>query len=56
MRRGPNYPMYVDRDEKGAVTLQLPLELEMNWEECDVVMWTDNGDGTYTLRPYGFLQ
>lgn len=56
MRQGPHYGQWVDRDDKGNALLRLPLELEHEWENFDTVLWTDNGDGTYTLRPERFKQ
>jgi hypothetical protein len=41
----------VEQDENGDLILPLPEELlkEVGWKTDDVLTWTDNEDGTYTL-------
>lgn len=51
MRQGNVFQQWVDRAEDGTAFLRLPLEVEQDWEGKTVVEWTDNGDGSYTLRP-----
>lgn len=51
MRQGPNYSQWVDRGPDERVYLRLPLEIEHDWEGFTFVVWTDNGDETYTLTP-----
>ena len=51
MRQGPEYSQWVDRDHHECVRLKLPIELEDEWSEFTTVLWIDNGDGTYTLKP-----
>jgi len=41
----------LEQDENGDLILPLPEELlkEVGWKTDDVLTWTDNEDGTYTL-------
>ncbi len=41
----------LEQDENGDLLLPLPQELlnEVGWKTDDVLTWTDNEDGTYTL-------
>ena len=39
-------------DPSGEMYFKIPDEMwdELDWEIGDTIMWTDNGDGSYTLR------
>lgn len=45
------YVTEVEEDENGEQILNFPPEMmaDLGWEPGDVLVWTDNGDGTYTL-------
>jgi hypothetical protein len=51
MRQGPDYNQWVDRTKDNSPYLCLPLELVEDWSDMKTVLWLDNGDGTYTLKP-----
>ncbi len=51
MRQGNEFHQWVSRDRKEGAFLWLPLELEDEWKDFNVVCWIDNKDGTYTLVP-----
>ena len=38
-------------EEDGELVLPIPTEFlkELNWKEGDILSWTDNEDGTFTL-------
>lgn len=42
----------IEDAETGELILQFPYEVcqEMGLEEGTVIRWTDNGDGSYTIR------
>lgn len=52
MRRGPRYDMRVKETSDGNLAPLVPLELVHQFEDTPFVEWTDNGNGTYTLRPF----
>lgn len=37
-------------DEEGKVTLPADVLLSLGWKMGDVLSWTDNNDGSYTLK------
>lgn len=45
------YTTEVEEDENGEQILNFPPEMltDLGWEPGDVLVWSDNGDGTYTL-------
>lgn len=44
-------PVIADPDDPDGLLLDLGLELceVLGWQVGDVLTWTDNGDGTWTL-------
>lgn len=46
------YTLPVEKDEDGELMLTFPDELmeAMNWKPGDVLEWTNNGDGTWSLE------
>ncbi|MEH0742583.1 hypothetical protein H4F05_13800 [Vibrio cholerae] len=48
----------IQRNEDGEYYFLIPNELQgdLSWEEGDTVEWTDNGDGTWTLRKLSQLE
>lgn len=48
----------IQRNEDGEYYFLIPNELQgdLSWEEGDAVEWTDNGDGTWTLRKLSQLE
>lgn len=56
MRHGPNYTMRFDYDDiSGNPIIYVPLELEDDFAGSSAVRWTDNGDGTFTLKVFDLL-
>ena len=47
-----DYIANIDYDEWGNTVLKLPLKMieQLGWEENDSVSWTDNGDGSFTVK------
>ena len=45
------YTVQLLEDEDGELILPFPDELlkELDWKPGDQLMWTDNGDGTYSI-------
>lgn len=37
-------------DEEGKITLSADVLLSLGWKIGDVLSWTDNNDGSYTLK------
>ena len=46
------YTVAVQEDENGDLILPFPdaLLAQMGWKEGDILEWTDNKDGTYSLH------
>jgi hypothetical protein len=46
------YTTKIEQDPSGELYFQIPDELwlEVGWDIGDTITWTDNGDGSYTLR------
>jgi hypothetical protein len=46
------YTTKIEQDPSGELYFQIPddLWLEVGWDIGDVIEWTDNGDGSWTLR------
>ena len=44
----------IEYDSDGEVILTFTEEIleELNWQVGDVLNWTDNGDGSWTLTKY----
>lgn len=51
MRQGPDYGMWIKHPPEDQPYCPVPLELFEEFAHLDHVVWTDNGDGSYTLRP-----
>ena len=47
-----DYIANIDYDEWGNTILKLPLKMieQLGWEENDSVSWSDNGDGSFTVK------
>jgi hypothetical protein len=47
-----DYIAKIDYDEWGNTVLVFPLKMieQLGWEENDSVSWTDNGDGSFTVK------
>ena len=47
-----DYITKIDYDEWGNTVLILPLKMieQLGWNENDSVSWTDNGDGSFTVK------
>lgn len=47
-----DYVTKIDYDEWGNTVLILPLKMieQLGWNENDSVSWTDNGDGSFTVK------
>ncbi len=45
------FTVEIEKDENGEDVLNFPPECiaELGWEPGDTIVWTDNGDGSYTL-------
>ena len=54
MRQGPTYAQRFEYEpgEFGRPIITVPLEVVEDFENCECVRWTDNGDGTFTLKVY----
>ena len=46
------YTVQLETDESGDLILPFPPKLleELGWEAGDQLLWSDNGDGTYTIK------
>ena len=46
------YTVAVQEDENGDLILPFPdgLLAKMGWEEGDILLWKDNGDGSYSIE------
>lgn len=46
------YTSVITEDENGELLLEFPPESleELGWVTGDTLIWTDNGDNTWTLR------
>jgi bifunctional DNA-binding transcriptional regulator/antitoxin component of YhaV-PrlF toxin-antitoxin module len=46
------YETKIEMDASGEMYFRIPDEMwdELDWEIGDNILWTDNGDGSYTLR------
>ena len=45
-----NNSWVIDVDENGVMTFPEEVILELNWQYGDVIEWTHNQNGTFTLR------
>lgn len=46
------YTMKIQEDDDGELVLEFSPEMltELGWSIGDTLVWTDNGDNTWTLR------
>ena len=52
MRQGPEYSQHaLEYPTESKPMIGVPLELVEELSDKDRIVWVDNGDGTYTLKP-----
>jgi bifunctional DNA-binding transcriptional regulator/antitoxin component of YhaV-PrlF toxin-antitoxin module len=46
------YQTKIEQDPSGEMYFRIPDEMwdELGWKIGDTISWTDNGNGSYTLR------
>lgn len=54
-KKNKSWVLEVQEDEQGEKLIELPEDLlaETGWKEGDVLVWSDNKDGSWSLNKKG---
>jgi len=54
-KKNKSWVLEVQEDEQGEKLIELPEDLltEAGWKEGDVLVWSDNKDGSWSLNKKG---
>ncbi len=54
-KKNKSWVLEVQEDEQGEKLIELPEDLltEAGWKEGDVLIWSDNKDGSWSLNKKG---
>jgi hypothetical protein len=55
MKKNKSWVLEVQEDEQGEKLIELPEDLlaEAGWKEGDVLVWSDNKNGSWSLKKKG---